>query len=179
MKKFVYFLIALLCILSYSANAQYDIKRIIPPPRDPKKDSISATFEHLALNGELLKSKADKVVIAKGDTVRIKTVFMRDYVVKIEAENGACTTPEDLKKEVWMVTFKPEKTKWFSIRVYTCSGNIHEIGKLITVVDPDKYEEVVSRMKKMKWSEKERYLDSISGGSFNDFQPRLENTRWK
>ena len=179
MKKLSYILIVVLCSFSFSANAQ-QFKRLIPQPYDPAKESVAGTFEHLALNGQIARTKSERNVIAKGDSVRIKVVFMPDNVVKIVAENGATATREDIKKGEWIVTFKPEKTKWCSIQRYLDDGIISEMGKVIIVVDPDKYDEVVARMNKLEGREYSKFMDSIAGKKFGDFLPRSGfGKRWK
>ena len=179
MRKFSFLIIVLLCSFSFSANAQ-QFKRLRPQPYDPAKESVAETFEHLALNGQIARTRSERNVIAKGDSVRIKVVFMPEDVVKIVAENGATATREDIKRGEWIVTFKPEKTKWCSIQRYRYDGTLSEMGKVIIVVDPDKYDEVVARMNKLEGREYSKFMDSIAGKKFSDFVPRSEfGKRWK
>ena len=145
----------------------------------------SSTFENLALTEDdykenrKIKIRSDRFIIAEGDSVRFKAVFDSRAVVKITAENGACTTPDDLKKGMWIVTLKPEKTRWCSIKEYSSTGFIHEAGTRIIVVKRDKYDEVIARLKKLKGRELGVYIDSVAGGNFNKFVPRFEYSRWK
>ena len=179
MKKFSSFLVVVLCSFSFSANAQH-FKKLIPQKYDPAKESVAETFEHLALNGQIARTRSERNVIAKGDSVRIKVVFMPEDVVKIVAENGATATREDIKRGEWMVTFKPEKTKWCSIQRYRYDGTISEMGKVIVVVDPDKYDEVVARMNKLKGPELSKFMDSVAGKRFDDLLPISKfGKRWK
>ena len=180
MKKFAQLLVVLFCAFSFSANAQ-DTKRFIPPPYNPAMDSISNTFEHLSLNGVLSKTKSERSIIARGDSVRVKVVFMPAEVVKIEAENGAVTTRDDIKKGVWVVTMKPEKSKWCSIKIYSETGSISEVGCVVLVVDPDKYDEIITRSNKLNGQELSRFMDSISGKNYTDLMPPASELgkRWK
>ena len=176
------FLILLLCLFSVSVNAQKSKKkRNLVSTEQAIQDSLANTFEHLALRGQSdFLLKAERFIIAKGDSVRFKTVFLPINIEKIEAENGACTTREDLKKGEWIVTLKPEKTKWCSIKVYNKSGTISEVGTRIIVVEPDKYEEVIAQLKKLQGAKKGKYIDDIAGGSFDDFFPSSSfGKRWK
>ena len=182
MRNFSFLLIVLFCLFSLSVNAQKSKKtRNLILMEQAVQDSLANTFEHLALRGQhdfLLK--AERFIIAKGDSVRFKTVFLPINIEKIEAENGACTTREDLRKGVWIVTLKPEKTKWCSIKVYNKSGTISEMGTRIIVVEPDKYEEVIAQLKKLQGAKREKYIDSVAGGSFDDFFPSSSfGKRWK
>ena len=182
MRKVFCWALFMLCAFSFSANALYldpNFNKIIPPPYDPAKDSISRTFEHLSLNGKIAKSRVDKFIIAKGDSVRIKLVFITEDVDRIEADNGARATREDIKKGEWIVTFKPQKTQWCGVKTYTNYGLIRECGNRIIVVDPNKYEEVMARIRKLKDPEKQEYIDSIAGGNHFDFYPKNGPTRWK
>ena len=172
----------MLCAFSFSANAQFldqNFKKVIPPPYDPAKDSISRTFEHLSLNGKIARSRVDKFIIAKGDSVRFKYVFIPEEVDRIEANNGVRATREDIKKGEWIVTFKPEKTQWCGIKTYTNHGLIRDCGNRIIVVDPDKYEEVMERREKLKEPERQKFIDSLAGGNYFDFYPKNDPTRWK
>ena len=176
------FLILLLCVFSVSVNAQKSKKkRNLILMEQAVQDSLANTFEHLALRGNSdFILKAERFIIAKGDSVRFKTVFLPINIEKIEAENGACTTREDLKKGVWIVTLKPEKTKWCSIKVYNKNGSISEMGNRIIVVAPDKYEEIIARLKKLQGAKRDKYIDSVAGGSFDDFFPSSSfGKRWK
>ena len=176
------FLILLLCVFSVSVNAQKSKKkRNLILMEQAVQDSLANTFEHLALRGNSdFRLKAERFIIAKGDSVRFKTVFLPINIEKIEAENGACTTREDLKKGVWIVTLKPEKTKWCSIKVYNKNGSISEMGNRIIVVAPDKYEEIIARLKKLQGAKRDKYIDSVAGGSFDDFFPSSSfGKRWK
>lgn len=181
-KVFCWALLSLAVFGTLSVNAQKSKKkRNIVSTEQAIQDSLANTFEHFALRGNSdFRLKAERFIIAKGDSVRFKTVFLPINIEKIEAENGACTTREDLKKGVWIVTLKPEKTKWCSIKVYNKSGTISEMGTRIIVVEPDKYEEVMNRLKKLQGAKKEKYIDDIAGGSFEDFFPSSSfGKRWK
>ncbi len=150
--------------------------------KDMKKDSLAKTFDHLALTGnQKAVGMFDKFIIAKGDSIRFKTVFIPGDVVRIVAENGQEASPEDLKKGEWIVTLKPEKSKWCVIKRYHADGYIAPSGGRVVVVAPEEYDEVITKYRQLSGDKRTKYVDKIAGGDYSHFFPTEEfrNSRWK
>ncbi|MBO5874794.1 MAG: hypothetical protein J6Q35_07200 [Rikenellaceae bacterium] len=140
------------------------------------KDSLNNTFEHLSLDkpdGSKygLRTCVENILVAKGDTWRVKYVFQPSLFTKLVAEGIREATPEEMKKGECIFAFKPEKTQWIKIIQYGSDGSKYEGGSLVYVVEPEKYESVMQRYKSLKGlKDKNDFLDSIAGGRWIDFK---------
>ena len=143
---------------------------------ESKRDSIASTFEHLELNGKPFRSRIERIIIPRGDSTRIKFVFDNTFI-RVAVEGGGETTPEDIKKGSFMAVIRPQKTTWVKFVTEQKYPGIEKImvrehGYRVIVVDPEKYDSIMVEYNKLEDYSKERsaFLDTLSGGSWNDFK---------
>ncbi|MBR5000218.1 MAG: hypothetical protein IKY11_04730, partial [Rikenellaceae bacterium] len=98
-------------------------ERIARYEAESKRDSLSWTFEHLALGrGSFLRSKIESRVIKRGDSTRIKYVFDNKFINEIVVEGGYKTTFDDIRKGVFIAKVSPQKTKLVYAYAYDVDG---------------------------------------------------------
>ena len=151
-----------------------------------KEDSLAATYEHLALSrGEFLTSAIEQIIIPKGGSTHIKYRFDNRYIYRIVVEDtGEEATAEDIKNGVWIATVSPERTKWIKVNVYErrtigqYTGNpqikesINESGYRVIVVDPAKYDSIMTEYKKVEndYEKHRNFTNKLAGGTWKDFK---------
>ena len=141
------------------------------------KETKDETFENFKLlQGQIYRTKIERLIIPRGDSVRIRYVFKVDRVVRIAVEGGGTTTPKDIRNGVFVTTICPKKTMWVKDQIDSrnqITGEIstQEFGWRVIVVEPEKYDSIKAIYDKLPEG-KPRYAftDSLSGGTLRDFR---------
>lgn len=121
---------------------------------DPKTEKyIHSTIEHQ--------------VIANGDSTRIRYVFNNRKIDHIEVVGVKSTTREDIKRGIFEVTLKPEKTTLYKVNMRTNHSRLARniLGHRVIVIDPEKYDEVLKTVYILRNGNGDisRYLDHLAG----------------
>ncbi|MBO5710758.1 MAG: hypothetical protein J6R62_04475, partial [Rikenellaceae bacterium] len=101
------FLICILLVVLFcnSTSAQLRITSRKPTPAEIAKlnkqyeqilkETKDETFENFKLlQDQIYRTKIERLIIPRGDSVRIRYVFKADRVVRIAVEGGGTTTPK-------------------------------------------------------------------------------------
>ncbi|MBR4999349.1 MAG: hypothetical protein IKY11_00270 [Rikenellaceae bacterium] len=111
-----------------------------------------------------LKYMQEHIVITRGDSTRVKWVFDPNHYLNFVVQGVGQSTPEDIRKGVFMVTVKPEKTKEYKYSYTDRSGR--ETGFyfsfVVIVAEPEEYEAVKARVNNMSKYQLDVYKEKLT-----------------
>jgi hypothetical protein len=140
------------------------------------KETKDETFENFKLlQDQIYRTKIERLIIPRGDSVRIRYVFKADRVVRIAVEGGGTTTPKDIRNGVFVTTICPKKTMWVKDQIdsrdQTGKISTQEFGWRVIVVEPEKYDSIKAIYDKLpEGKPRNAFADSLSGGTLRDFR---------
>ena len=111
-----------------------------------------------------IRHMQEHIVIKRGDSTRYKWVFNPNDYLKFIVQGVGQSTPEDIRKGVFMVTVKPEKTKEYKYSYTDRSGR--ETGFyfsfVVIVAEPEEYEAVKARVNNMSKYQLDVYKEKLT-----------------
>jgi hypothetical protein len=119
-----------------------------------------------------LKYMQEHIVIKRGDSTRVKWVFDPKQYLNFVVQGVGQSTHEDIRKGVFMVTVKPEKTKEYKYSYTDRSGR--ETGFhfrfVVIVAEPEEYEAVKAKVDNMSKYQLDIYKEKLT----NRFKDPME-----
>jgi hypothetical protein len=141
-------------------------------------ESCARNFDNMSLvnpDGSISGGRAaiERPIIRPGESTRYKALFNSDHTSRIIIKGVAETTDADIRKGVWEVTLKPEKTTIYTIIEEFSRGGRLELDYAVIVVEAEKYDSIIELRSRMNSQQRGIHFRELKGEKVDPWEKEM------